>query len=245
MSAVETLRGAVFRGDVAEALAIFDSAPQAFLGVDLVSLAVSHGDGQMTAAFLSRGLSPESMVFGVFSPLAYSAELGLDECVAALLAGGAQVDRRGRASWTALMRAAWAGEEDCCRLLLDAGADPSMIDDHGQQALHFAAIRGRTLCAQSLLARGARIDALDADGRSPLMAAAALPWLEDAEMICKCLLMFLTSGANPSLRDSNGLSALDLAIRANGFSSLASRLELAEIDKSACHAASPARSPRI
>lgn len=246
MSLAESLRGAVLSGDVEKALLIIDSEPAAFHGSDLVGVSASRGDGPMTAALLSRGFSPESMAHGVFSALAYSAELGLDECVAALLAGGAQIDRRGRASWTALMRAAWAGEADCCIMLLEAGADTSVADAHGQQALHFAAVRGRTLCAQALLAHGALIDALDADGRSPLMAAAGEPWLEDADRICECSLMLLKSGANASLRDPNGFSALDLATRANGFSSLASQLELAEIKEAAGNPAGlGGRPPRL
>lgn len=126
------------------------------------------------------------------------------------------VHHRNRAGETGLMIAALKGREDIVRVLLDRGAK---VDPEGWTPLHYAAAGGwRSLVAQ-LLARGVRIDPRAPNGRTPLMMAAGYA----AEEVVDDL---LRAGADPAVRDDQGLSAADFA-RNGGREWLAEKLAAA------------------
>lgn len=89
--------------------------------------------------------------------------------------------------------------------LLDQGYTVSHETDDGQTPLHIAAECNQPSMCRFLLKNGAEIDALDNFGGSPLHAAAA------CQSQLRVVKILLRGGANPRLRDSEGLTPLDVA----------------------------------
>lgn len=95
------------------------------------------------------------------------------KAASALLAAGADPNRRNRYGATPLMSAPSAHEREeaaaLASLLLQAGADPNVRDPASQAtALHFAARRGMAAAAKAMLSHGADVNARDASGGTPL-----------------------------------------------------------------------------
>uniref|UniRef100_A0A8D0CQ79 Ankyrin repeat domain 52 n=1 Tax=Sander lucioperca TaxID=283035 RepID=A0A8D0CQ79_SANLU len=92
--------------------------------------------------------------------------------------------------------------------LPSTGDDINFLDDHGRTCLsplHYAAANGNSQCTISLVRAGAEVNELDLTGCSPLHYAAA------SHTFCGCLDFLLDSGANPTLKNSNGYSAVHYA----------------------------------
>ena len=89
--------------------------------------------------------------------------------------------------------------------LLDEGYTVSHETDDGQTPLHIAAECNQPAMCLFLLKNGAEIDALDNFGGSALHAAAA------CQSQTRVIKLLLKHGANPHLRDSEGLTPLDVA----------------------------------
>ena len=106
---------------------------------------------------------------------------------------------------TVLMRAAEAGNLMVVARLLDLGADPELVDPRGTTALHLAAITGDDGVVEILINAGATVDVVDQHMRTPLWHAAAHHFPDSAVVE-----MLLRAGANPKLRDHNGVSPDDL-----------------------------------
>lgn len=99
-------------------------------------------------------------------------EAGCFECVAAMLARGADVNAATEWGVTGLTAAARGGHVDCVRLLIDTGAALDTRTWDGMTALFVACSSKRTDCALRLIEAGADVDRATADGRTPLFAAA-------------------------------------------------------------------------
>jgi hypothetical protein len=123
-----------------------------------------------------------------------------------LLDAGASLSWGDADGTTALHRATVAGHAEVVNFLLDAGADPERTDSGGLTALHFAAQLAHTDAAAQLLARKVPVDANSKKGATPLMRAV---W-NDA---VACADLLLRSGANPSLSNTFGDTALQMAER--------------------------------
>ena len=76
---------------------------------------------------------------GGLTPLLYAARAGCTDCVRAILAAGADIDRPTPEGMTPLMLALDNEALDTALLLLDAGADPHLWDWYGRTALYIAA----------------------------------------------------------------------------------------------------------
>lgn len=103
------------------------------------------------------------------------------ECLALLLAAGADVRARARNGATPLHVAALLGRSECAELLLRAGADKEACTIDGRAALSTALASGHSLCAELLLRDGARVAATDLLGWTPLHIAAVQGLAECAE----------------------------------------------------------------
>lgn len=146
--------------------------------------------------------------------------------VRALLAKGVAVDSANEADHTPLMAAAHNFRGEVVKFLLEAGADVHRANERGQTPLHcavstiaperYSCDQMQVECVRLLLKRGAMVDARDREGNTPLMSAA---WFECGPSIEE----LLRAGADPTLRDSRGRSARDLALQ-RGHEKIAARL---------------------
>lgn len=126
--------------------------------------------------------------------------------VASALAAHPQtaVDVRSARNESPLMLAALRGQEALVQKLVARGAE---INKAGWTPLHYAATGGQVRVIAFLLGAQAQVDAGAPNGTTPLMMAAM--YGNDASVK-----LLLESGADPQIRNAQGLSALDFAQRA-------------------------------
>lgn len=103
---------------------------------------------------------------------------------------------------TPLMMAAFDNRIDLAKLLIEKGAD---VNKTGWTPLHYAATKGHVEMMKLLLEMHAYIDAESPNGTTPLMMAAHY----GTALATKLL---LDEGADPTLKNEKGLSALDFAL---------------------------------
>lgn len=128
--------------------------------------------------------------------------------VTAVLAGGAQVDKKFAAGNTALHEAVLYGHYEIVRILLEAGADPNIKDNIGCTPLHKAALKGRVDIAHFLLESGADLRLKDNFGNTPLHKAVSKGRL-------KLALLLIESGADVNEKDKVGITPLHWATSLN------------------------------
>lgn len=105
----------------------------------------------------------------------------------------------------ALMIAAFTANKPAVELLLGKGA---LVNRSGWTPLHYAAASGEPSIAQMLLDRSAVVDALSPNKTTPVMMAARSGNI----MMVKVL---LDAGADASLKNDQGMTAIDFAREAN------------------------------
>jgi len=125
--------------------------------------------------------------------------------VASALAGTAQIDPEARNEHdeSLLMLAALKGLFTVCEQLIAKGAD---VNKPGWTPLHYAATHGHISVMNLLLDNHAYIDAASPNGSTPLMMAA----LYGTPAAVRVL---LEAGADPRLKNDQGLTAIDFANR--------------------------------
>jgi ankyrin repeat protein len=122
------------------------------------------------------------------TPLHAAAVVGRAECVAALLAAGADVARKTQA------RARACVPVRCAALRCALMPRHSPPAQRGKTALHFAAAFGKLECAEALLDGGAAAEAADEEGLTALHAASAGGFADVVEAL-------LEHGADRAARD--------------------------------------------
>ncbi|MEM9409776.1 MAG: ankyrin repeat domain-containing protein [Planctomycetota bacterium] len=120
-----------------------------------------------------------------------------------LIAAGADIYKTTDRGSDLLMSAAGSGNTEVVELLLGLGMKPDAVNENGYTALMAAAGKGSPKIIELLIAAGAKVNAVDNRKRTALMFAAN--GFDEGETI-DSLLKF---GANPNLKDSEGLTALD------------------------------------
>ncbi|HEV8358953.1 MAG TPA: ankyrin repeat domain-containing protein [Candidatus Thermoplasmatota archaeon] len=161
-------------------LAVYQRAPEvvAYLrecGVEPdVFEAAAIGDADRVRTLLAHqpGLVKATSGDG-WTPLHLAAHFGQQECVRALLAGGAEVDARSaNANGNTPLHAAAAGAQpEAIEQLLARGADPRALDAQGHTPLHIAAGAGPAASLAALLDAGAPPAARNKDGKTALDVA--------------------------------------------------------------------------
>ncbi|MEJ2171603.1 MAG: ankyrin repeat domain-containing protein [Woeseiaceae bacterium] len=190
-------------------------------GVTPLSLACTNRSADMVGALLEGGADPDARLWNGESVLMTCARTGTADAVMALLVAGADPNAaESSQGQTALMWAANGGHSDIVQMLIEHGADVeattiATVDrvpntcricewkpsPGGFTALMFAARSGDLETAMLLLEAGADIDGATAEHGSALVVASASGHEELA-------LFLLAEGANPELRDENGVTAL-------------------------------------
>ncbi|XP_060109507.1 serine/threonine-protein phosphatase 6 regulatory ankyrin repeat subunit C isoform X1 [Heteronotia binoei] len=148
-----------------------------------------------------------------------------------VLSAGFDINTPDNLGRTCLHAAASGGNVECLNLLLSSGADLRRRDKFGRTPLHYAAANGSYQCTVTLVTAGASINEADCKGCTPLHYAAASDTYRRAEIhsgnshdtdeeplkesrlkeAIFCLEFLLDNGADPSLRDKQGYTAVHYA----------------------------------
>lgn len=167
-------------------------------------VAIKQDDAPTIAALLQRGFDPNTRSPSHEHGLALAIR-GPSPKVAALLVESPQIDPESRnlQDESLLMLASLKGMLALCERLIAKGAD---VNKPGWAPLHYAATHGHVAVMTLLLDHHAYIDAASPNGSTPLMMAS----LYGTPAAVKLL---LEAGADPMLRNDQGLTALDFANR--------------------------------
>jgi uncharacterized protein len=165
---------------------------------------------QILDALLVAGADPR---VGVFPYLVFAAMGKRLHLVNALIRAGASIDRTIGDGQTALFMSLLApdagrtADDRCALALLNAGADSALGHESGAMPIHLAAASNYLGALQALLElRPQDVDAKTNIGITPLMMAATEGHAEAVRLLLKF-------GADRTLKDDEGLTAKDVAIK--------------------------------
>lgn len=174
--------------------------------------AIRRGSARDVQALLNQGFDPNSLnPQGHYGLMLALSDESWDVAETLVAHNATDVNIRNVRDETPLMLAALKGQINLCRALLNREAN---VNKAGWTALHYAATNGTPELIQLLLDHYAYVDAESPNGTTPLMMAAMYA-SEDAVKV------LLDSGADVSLRNTRGLSAVDFANRAQKPKSVA------------------------
>lgn len=172
--------------------------------------AVTMDDPATVKKLLAAGVNPNMQNPAGGEPaLVIAAREGSMRVLQVLLdAPGIQVDAPAMNGNTALMMAAFKGNQAAAEALVARGAS---VNRTGWTPLHYAAASGNEGIATMLIKRGAKLDAV-----SPPASGSFTPLMMAAREGHPDMVDFLAAhGANPGLRNSEGLTAAQIAARAS------------------------------
>lgn len=168
--------------------------------------AIKEDDAKAVRALLERGFDPNTVDPSGRHGLFIALQDGSLKVAAVLVDWPkTQVEWRSAKDESPLMMAAFKGHTEMVRKLVARDAD---VNKTGWTPLHYAATKGHLEIMQILLDEHAYIDAESPNKTTPLMMAAKYGTLEAVKLL-------LESGADPTLRNELGLTAIDFAHQAN------------------------------
>jgi uncharacterized protein len=166
--------------------------------------AVQSDDASTVTALVKRGFDPNTRDPKGENALYLALREPSLKVVAALLAAPkTDVDARNKADESPLMLAALRGHTSIAQALIDKGAD---VNKTGWTPLHYASTSGHVEIIRLLLENHAYIDAESPNKTTPLMMAAHYGTPSAVKLL-------LEEGADPMLKNDQGLSAIDFAQR--------------------------------
>lgn len=170
-------------------------------------VAILRDDASTINALLRRGFDPNTRDPKGQVGLVIALQQGSTKAFAALMASRTiNVEARNAQDESPLMMAAIKGNVDAVKALIARGAD---VNKTGWAPLHYAASAGtpqHTTIIALLLENHAYIDAASPNGTTPLMMAAHYGSNEAVQFL-------LDEGADPTLKNQLGLTAVDFATR--------------------------------
>ncbi|MES2633657.1 MAG: ankyrin repeat domain-containing protein [Pseudomonadota bacterium] len=203
-------------------VAIGFSAAQAGSYEDFFT-AIKRDDGKAITALLNRGFDPNTPNPQRFDGLYLALQESNMKAAQALIDWPkTNVESRTPQDESPLMIAALRGHLEVVRKLIDRGAD---VNKPGWTPLHYAATSGHVPIIALLLENHAYIDAESPNKTTPLMMAVHYGSAEAVKHL-------LEAGADPSLKNQLGMTAVDFANRAN-------RKDMAELVAAAIRAGQP------
>ena len=166
--------------------------------------AIDLEDVRTVEQLLERGIDPNTPNPAGIPALMLALKLPTPAVATALLARpDIKVEVRNAQDESPLMLAALAGDLEICQTLIQRDAD---VNKPGWAPLHYAATNSHIPVIQLLLDNHAYIDAASPNGSTPLMMAAMYGNTSAVKLL-------LESGADPSLKNALGLTAIDFAQR--------------------------------
>ena len=169
-------------------------------------VAIKQDDAQTINGLLRRGFDPNTLDPKGLSGLYLTVrDQSLKAAVALIAWPKTNVEVRTAQDESPLMMASLKGQLDLVRKLVDRGAD---VNKPGWAPLHYAATNGHLKIMELLLDENAYIDAASPNGTTPLMMAAHYGSPAAVKLL-------LEAGADPTIRNQLGLTAIDFAYRAN------------------------------
>ena len=173
--------------------------------------AIKADNAATVQSLLAQGFDPNAVDHNGQAALYLGLRDGSFKVCAALLDHPqTRIDQPNGVGETPLMIAALRGHAEWAGRLLDRGARLNGTDNAvrpGWTALHYAATGPDKQTVALLLARGARVDVRSPNGSTPLMMAAGYGTEGAAQQLLK-------KGANPRLKNDQGLLAADFAAKA-------------------------------
>jgi len=186
-------------------------------------VAIKQDNAAAVTALLQRGFDPNTPnpegLPGLYLALR---EPSLKVAEALIAWPKTNVEIRTSQDESPLMMAALKGQLDLAKKLIERDAD---VNKTGWTPLHYAATNGHLAIMELLLENHAYIDAESPNGSTPLMMAAHYGTPAAVKLL-------LEAGADPSLKNQLGLTAIDFAHRAN-------RKDSAELIAASVRAAQP------
>jgi ankyrin repeat protein len=168
--------------------------------------ALKTDEAQVVAKVLARGFDPNTLSPDGQYPLVLAIRRPSPAVLDLLLrAKGLRAEVRNAKDESPLMLASMAGMVDVCRRLIALDAD---VNKTGWAPLHYAASAGHVDVIKLLLKHSAYIDAESPNKTTPLMMAAMYGNPQSVELL-------LEEGADASLKNDKGMTALDFADVAN------------------------------
>ncbi|KAM7201239.1 Ankyrin repeat-containing domain protein [Naviculisporaceae sp. PSN 640] len=186
-----------------------------------LSWAAESGHISAVEILLRQGAAADSKDTTKKTPLSWAAKRGHEEIVRLLLRKGANPDSVCNSHRTPLSRAASNGHLSIVRLLVEEyKVRVDHPDENGRTPMFRAASNGHAEVVEYLCgAKGVDVDSLDRHGRTPLMIASG--WTESI----KCVLALLNNGADPTIRQHDGMDALSWACQVGNPSIVSLLLE--------------------
>ncbi len=168
--------------------------------------AIKKDDSQTVASLLQRGFDPNTLDPQGTAGLMLAVRVPAPKVIAVLInAPKINVEFRNARDESPLMLAALDGHLAIAESLIEKGAD---VNKPGWAPLHYAATKGNLAMMDLLLENDAYIDAESPNKSTPLMMAA----MYGTSAAVKAL---LAAGADPELKNEQGLSAIDFANKVN------------------------------
>jgi ankyrin repeat protein len=166
--------------------------------------AIERDDAPAVAQLIRLGFDPNTPSPQGLHPLFAAINAPAPKVAHALAqAPATKVDLRNAHDETPLMMASIKGMDVLVKLLIDRDAD---VNKTAWTPLHYAASNSRLVVMNMLLDHHAYIDAPSPNGTTPLMMAA----MYGSPSAVKLL---LEAGADPTIKNDLGLSAIDFALR--------------------------------
>ena len=167
--------------------------------------AIRQDDDRTVKALLIRGFDPNTRDPKGFHGLFLAVREPAPKVAITLIDWPkTDVESRTAQDESPLMISALKGQFDLANRLIERGAD---VNKPGWTPLHYAATNGHVAVIRLLLDKHAYIDAAAPSGTTPLMMAAHYGTPEAVKVL-------LDEGADPMLKNLQGLSAIDFANRA-------------------------------
>lgn len=164
--------------------------------------AIALDDSGLVQVLLQRGFDPNSVgPDGQYALLLALRQNSLAVAQVLISHPATQVEVRSSKDESPLMLASIKGQLELCRQLIARDAD---VNKPGWAPLHYAATNGQPQVVQLLLDHYAYVDAESPNGSTPLMMAAKYGTSDAVKVL-------LDAGADPTLKNALGLSALDFA----------------------------------